>query len=77
MLPKSSAAVAILQQRDVPFYLGEFVERHEGRYHDIQLAPVLTLMGCPCVGYHLTYIGLARWLRSITFTRHSGAAPAA
>jgi hypothetical protein len=26
-----------LQQRDVPFYLEDFVERHEGRYHDIQL----------------------------------------
>jgi hypothetical protein len=26
-----------LQQRDVPFYLEGFVERYEGRYHDIQL----------------------------------------
>jgi hypothetical protein len=26
-----------LQLRDVPFYLEEFVERHEGRYHDMQL----------------------------------------
>jgi hypothetical protein len=26
-----------LQQRGVPFYLEDFVERHEGRYHDIQL----------------------------------------
>jgi hypothetical protein len=26
-----------LQLRDVPFYLEEFVERHEGRNHDIQL----------------------------------------
>jgi hypothetical protein len=26
-----------LQLRDVPFYLETFVERHEGRYHDIQL----------------------------------------
>jgi hypothetical protein len=26
-----------LQLRDVPFHLEEFVERHEGRYHDIQL----------------------------------------
>jgi hypothetical protein len=25
-----------LQLRDVPFYLETFVERHEGRYHDIQ-----------------------------------------
>ena len=26
-----------LQQRDIPFYLQDFVDRHEGRYHDIQL----------------------------------------
>ena len=26
-----------LQLRDVPVYLEEFVERYEGRYHDIQL----------------------------------------
>jgi hypothetical protein len=26
-----------LQLRDVPFYLEDFVERFEGRYHDIQL----------------------------------------
>jgi uncharacterized membrane protein len=26
-----------LQQRDVPFLLENFVEQHEGRYHDIQL----------------------------------------
>jgi hypothetical protein len=26
-----------LQMRDVPFYLENFVERHEGRYHDVQL----------------------------------------
>jgi hypothetical protein len=26
-----------LQQRDVPFFLQDFVDRHEGRYHDIQL----------------------------------------
>ena len=26
-----------LQQRDIPFFLQEFVDRHEGRYHDIQL----------------------------------------
>ena len=26
-----------LQQRDVPFYLEDFVERYEGGYHDIQL----------------------------------------
>jgi hypothetical protein len=27
-----------LQMRDVPFYLEEFVEQHEGRYHDVQLS---------------------------------------
>src|SRR6201996_3839521 len=26
-----------LQLRDVPFYLHEFVERYEGRFHDVQL----------------------------------------
>jgi hypothetical protein len=26
-----------LQARDVPFYLENFVERYEGRYHDVQL----------------------------------------
>jgi hypothetical protein len=26
-----------LQLRDLPFYLEDFVERYEGRYHDIQL----------------------------------------
>lgn len=26
-----------LQQRDVPFFLQDFVDRHEGRYHDYQL----------------------------------------
>lgn len=26
-----------LQLRDVPFYLEDFVERYEGRHHDIQL----------------------------------------
>ena len=26
-----------LQQRDVPFYLQDFVDRYEGRYSDIQL----------------------------------------
>jgi hypothetical protein len=26
-----------LQMRDVPFYLEDFVERYEGRYHDVQL----------------------------------------
>ena len=27
-----------LQMRDVPFYLEDFVERYEGRYHDVQLS---------------------------------------
>jgi len=26
-----------LQLRDVPFFLQEFVDRYEGRYHDVQL----------------------------------------
>jgi hypothetical protein len=26
-----------LQERDVPFGLEEFMDRHEGRYHDVQL----------------------------------------
>ena len=26
-----------LQMRDVPFFLQDFVDRHEGRYHDVQL----------------------------------------
>ena len=26
-----------LQQRDIPFFLQDFVDRYEGRYHDIQL----------------------------------------
>jgi hypothetical protein len=26
-----------LQQRDVPFFLQDFVDRYEGRHHDIQL----------------------------------------
>jgi hypothetical protein len=26
-----------LQQRDIPFFLQDFVDRHEGRYSDIQL----------------------------------------
>jgi hypothetical protein len=32
-----------LQQRDVPFYLEDFVGRYEGRYHDIQLPLPLPL----------------------------------
>jgi hypothetical protein len=32
-----------LQLRDVPFYLEDFVERYEGRYHDIQLPLPLPL----------------------------------
>jgi hypothetical protein len=26
-----------LQMRDIPFFLQDFTDRHEGRYHDIQL----------------------------------------
>jgi hypothetical protein len=26
-----------LQQRDTPFFLQDFVDRYEGRYHDVQL----------------------------------------
>jgi hypothetical protein len=26
-----------LQLRDVPFFLQDFVDRYEGRYHDVQL----------------------------------------
>jgi hypothetical protein len=26
-----------LQMRDIPFFLQDFVDKHEGRYHDIQL----------------------------------------
>jgi hypothetical protein len=26
-----------LQMRDIPFYLQDFTDRYEGRYHDIQL----------------------------------------
>ena len=33
-----------LQLRDVPFYLEEFVERYEGRYHDIQLSLPIRLV---------------------------------
>jgi hypothetical protein len=32
-----------LQQRDVPFYLEDSVERYEGRYHDVQLPLPLPL----------------------------------
>jgi hypothetical protein len=32
-----------LQQRDIPFYLEDFVERYEGRYHDVQLPLPLPL----------------------------------
>ena len=34
---RSSAYRCDLQMRDVPFYLESFVERHEGRYKDVQL----------------------------------------
>jgi hypothetical protein len=33
-----------LQQRDVPFFLEDFVERYEGRYHDIQLPLPMRLL---------------------------------
>jgi hypothetical protein len=33
-----------LQLRDVPFYLEEFIERHEGRFRDIQLPLPMRLM---------------------------------
>ena len=26
-----------LQARDIPFHLQDFIDRHEGRYHDVQL----------------------------------------
>ena len=26
-----------LQRRDVPFFLQDYVDRYEGRYHDVQL----------------------------------------
>jgi hypothetical protein len=46
-----SAAVAYelrrrcdLQLRDVPFHLEEFVERHEGRHHDVQLPLPMRLL---------------------------------
>lgn len=32
-----------LQARDVPFYLEDFVKRHEGRYRDVQLPPPMLL----------------------------------
>src|ERR1700704_3254537 len=34
-----------LQQRDIPFFLQDFVDRYEGRYHDIQLP--LPIRGVP------------------------------
>jgi hypothetical protein len=33
-----------LQMRDVPFFLQDFVDRHEGRYRDIQLPLPLRLV---------------------------------
>jgi len=33
-----------LQQRDVPFFLQDFVDRYEGRYHDIQLPLPIRLL---------------------------------
>jgi len=33
-----------LQQRDIPFFLQEFCDRHEGRYHDVQLSLPIRLV---------------------------------
>jgi hypothetical protein len=33
-----------LQMRDVPFFLQDFVDRYEGRYHDVQLPLPLRLV---------------------------------
>jgi hypothetical protein len=33
-----------MQMRDVPFGLQEFVDRHEGRYHDVQLSLPMRLV---------------------------------
>jgi hypothetical protein len=33
-----------LQMRDVPFFLQDFVDRYEGRYHDVQLRLPLRLV---------------------------------
>jgi len=33
-----------LQQRDIPFFLQDFVDRHEGRYRDIQLPLPIRLL---------------------------------
>jgi hypothetical protein len=33
-----------LQMRDVPFFLQDFVDRYEGRYHDVQLPLPMRLM---------------------------------
>jgi hypothetical protein len=33
-----------LQMRDVPFFLQNFVDRYEGRYHDVQLPLPLRLV---------------------------------
>jgi hypothetical protein len=33
-----------LQMRDVPFSIKDFIERHEGRYHDVQLALPIRLV---------------------------------
>jgi hypothetical protein len=32
------------QQRDIPFFLQDFVDRYEGRYHDIELPPPIRLL---------------------------------
>ncbi len=33
-----------LQMRDVPFFLQDFVDRYEGRYHDVQLPLPMRLL---------------------------------
>ena len=33
-----------LQMRDIPFFLQDFTDRYEGRYHDIQLPPPMRLV---------------------------------
>jgi hypothetical protein len=35
---------AVLQGRDIPFYLQDFTDRYEGRYHDVQLPLPMRLM---------------------------------
>jgi hypothetical protein len=37
MSPKNCVGAAIFCKRDIPFLLQDFVDRYEGRYHNIQL----------------------------------------